>query len=85
MSFTLIEIVGFFAFITNVIDNLLLARKVIWAWPVRLVSIVAWGVYAWDQSSPSLLANAITFFGINCYGFHYWWKHRHTKPPPTNA
>ena len=82
MEFTLIEIVGFFAYLTNVAGNLLLARKNIWAWPVRMVSIVAWGIYAWDIASLSLLANAVTFFGINCYGLYYWLKDRKKKPDP---
>ena len=79
MDFSPIEIVGGLAFITNVLGNFLLARKRIEAWPVRLVSIVLWGIYAWDIASLSLFANAITFFGINCYGLHYWWKHRDTR------
>ena len=79
MNFTLIEIVGFFAYLTNVAGNLLLARKNIWAWPVRIVSITAWGIYAWDIASLSLFANAITFFGINCYGLWFWLKDRDTR------
>ncbi len=76
MTFTWIEIVGFLAFLTNVVGNFMLARKIIWAWPVRLVSITLWGFYAVDLDSPSLLANALTFFAINCYGWHHWRKTR---------
>lgn len=75
----MIEVVGFLAFITNVVGNLLLARKIIWAWPIRLVSIVLWGIYAWNTASPSLFANACTFFAINCYGWHHWHKHKDTR------
>jgi hypothetical protein len=73
VNFTLFELVGAAAFLTNVCGNLLLAWKSRYGWLVRLVSIVLWGIYAVDLSSPSLLANAITFFGINCVG---WWKWR---------
>lgn len=74
MTFTLVEVVGFGAFLTNVAGNIMLARKIIWAWPVRIVSIVLWGFYAFDVDSPSLLANACTFFVINCYGWRHWYK-----------
>ncbi len=76
---TWVEAVGFLAFLTNVVGNLLLARKNIAGWIVRLVSIVLWGSYAWNTTSASLLANAVTFFAINCYGFRHWWKHRETR------
>ncbi len=79
MNFDLIEIVGFLAFSTNVAGNLMVARKNIWGWIVRLVSIVLWGTYAWNTASPSLFANAITFFAINCYGFWHWNKHKETR------
>lgn len=78
-SLTWVEVVGFFAFLTNVGGNLLLAWKSRWGWVVRLVSITAWGFYAFDKSSPSLLANAVTFFAINCLG---WWKWRKTGEKP---
>lgn len=69
----MIEIVGIAAFVLNVVGNLLLARRSIRGWAVRIVSIVLWGVYAANILSLSLLLNAITFFGINCYG---WWNWR---------
>lgn len=68
------EYVGFAAFALNVVGNILLARVNIWGWPVRLVSIVLWGTYAASLESPSLLANAVTFFAINCYGWRSWSK-----------
>lgn len=71
--------VGFAAFLSNVGGNLLLARLSIWGWPVRIVSIVMWGVYAVDLESPALLANACTFFGINCYGWRNWYRKRHER------
>lgn len=79
MNTIFIEAIGFLAFFTNVIGNFLLARKNIWGWIVRLVSIVLWGVYAWNTLSVSLFANAVTFFGINCYGFYHWHRHKETR------
>ena len=67
----MIELVGFAAFLLNVLGNLLLAWRSTYGWIVRLVSISLWGAYAWSIASPSLLANAATFFAINCLG---WWK-----------
>lgn len=76
MTIAPIELVGFAAFLSNVGGNLLLAWKSIWGWVVRLGSITLWGIYAWDVSSPSMLANACTFFVINCVGV---WKWRRDK------
>lgn len=72
MTFDAFEIVGFLAFITNVAGNLMLAWQTVWGWVVRLVSISLWFVYAYSESSPSLIANAITFFGINLFGLWKW-------------
>lgn len=67
-----VEIIGFLAFILNVVGTLLLAWKKRSGWVVRLVSIVLWGTYAAYIWSPSLLTNACTFFMINCVGFYKW-------------
>lgn len=66
------ELVGLAAFLLNVVGNLMLARRRMAGWLVRLAAITAWGIYAMLAWSPSLLANAITFFGINCYGYWNW-------------
>jgi hypothetical protein len=79
MNFTLIEVMGFAAFLSNVVGNILLARLNIWGWPVRIFSIVLWGFYAVNLESPSLLANACTFFCINCYGWGNWYRKRTVK------
>ena len=76
------EAVGFAAFLTNVGGNVLLARLIIWGWPVRIVSIVLWGTYAATIESPSLLANAATFFAINCYGWRNWYTKRRAPDGP---
>ncbi len=68
----MIEVVGFAAFATNVAGNLMLAGKSARGWVVRLVSIVLWFIYAANTSSPALVANAVTFFAINCYGLWKW-------------
>ena len=82
MNFTIVEVVGFAAFLTNVAGNLLLTRLSIWGWPVRIVSIVLWGTYAVNLESPSLplFANACTFFAINCYGWRNWYTKRRAVP-----
>lgn len=72
----MIEIVGFLAFATNVAGNLMLAWQTIWGWVVRLVSISLWFVYAYNESSPSLIANAVTFFCINIFGLWKWRRDR---------
>lgn len=73
----MIEAVGFAAFLLNVLGNLLLAWKSVWGWVIRLVSITTWGVYAYFIDSPSMSANAITFFCINLFGIWKW-----TRPKP---
>jgi len=71
---TLSGLIGFAAFLLNVLGNLLLAWKNIWGWIVRIASIVLWGVYAVDVASGPMLMNSITFFTINCFGFWKWRK-----------
>jgi hypothetical protein len=75
----LVECVGVFAFITNVIGNLLLARKSERGWWIRIVSIVAWFIYAQNTASLAMTLNSITFFGINIYGLLKWRAERLAK------
>lgn len=70
----LIDLMGFAAFLTNVLGNFLLARKDRRGWPVRIVSILLWGTYAWNITSWPMVANAVTFLFINAYGWHHWGK-----------
>lgn len=76
---TWVDVVGFLAFLTNVAGNLLLASKTIWGWYVRIVSILLWLAYAYDTASMPLIANALTFFGINCYGLWKWKREARSK------
>lgn len=74
MNPLLVETIGFVAFVLNVYGNWLLAVKSERGWLVRIVSIVCWGVYAGKTQSLAMMTNAVTFFGINCYGFWKWRK-----------
>ena len=74
MNPIVVEAIGFAAFLTNVLGNWLLAVKSERGWLVRIVSIVLWGVYGWKTASFAMMANAVTFFGINCYGYRKWRK-----------
>lgn len=74
MTPLVVEIVGFVAFALNVLGNYLLAVKSDRGWLVRLVSIVCWGVYGGKTQSWPMIANAVTFFGINCFGYWKWRK-----------
>lgn len=76
MPVTLNDAAGFAAFLLNVWGNLLLARKSETGWPVRIASILLWGAYAWSVSSLPMLANAATFFCINCYSAWKWRRER---------
>lgn len=69
----MIDLIGYVAFLTNVLGNLLLTRKNIAGWPVRIVSIVCWAVYGVSAESGPILVNAVTFLRINLYG---WWNWR---------
>ncbi len=66
------EVVGFGAYIANVVGNVLLIYKRGSGFDIRIVSIVLWGIYGLGELSPAVLANSITFFGINCYGAWKW-------------
>jgi len=63
---------GIAAFLSNVVGNVLLTRKVWHGWWVRILSITLWFVYAQQVSSLAMTLNAVTFFGINCYGLWAW-------------
>lgn len=70
--FTLVNLAGFAAFVLNVWGNLLLARKSERGWWVRIASIILWGAYGIGAASWPNILNAVTFFGINCYGLWKW-------------
>ena len=69
---TIVDAMGFAAFLTNVGGNLLLARRRREGWAVRILSILLWGGYALNIASVPLIANAATFLAINCYGLWKW-------------
>lgn len=75
------EIIGFAAYLTNVAGNAMLVWKDrwgAWGWVVRLVSITLWFIYGLSEVSPSLIANAVTFFAINCLGLWKWSREKKT-------
>lgn len=67
------DAIGFIAYATNVLGNLLLAWKRNDGWFVRLASNISWGAYGVHLASAPILFNTTTFFVINCFG---WWKWR---------
>lgn len=70
---TVVEAVGYTAFIANVVGNLMLARLNVWGWIVRLLTNVLWIVYAIQiESGGPMWLNHLTFFSINVYGFRTW-------------
>lgn len=71
---TIVDVIGFAAFLTNVAGNFMLVYKTVWGWVVRLVSISLWFVYGWGDDSLPNVANAVVFFFINCYGIYRWRK-----------
>ena len=68
---TLVDANGYFSFLMNVAGNFMLTHKSRHGWLVRIVAIVSWGIYGIQLSSKPVMANAVTFFCVNCYG---WWK-----------
>jgi hypothetical protein len=67
-----VEGVGIVSFLLNVWGNLLLTRKSRHGWVVRIIAIVCWGFYGGFTASVPMLLNAVTFFGINVYGWRKW-------------
>ena len=59
-----VEAIGYVAFVLNVAGNLMLARKNVWGWIVRLVTNVPGGGPMW--------LNHAAFFMINIYGYREW-------------
>jgi hypothetical protein len=70
---TFVDFNGFLSFALNVAGNLMLTWKWRSGWAVRIIAIISWGIYGAQLSSWPMIANAVTFFCINCYG---WWKWR---------
>lgn len=71
-------LLGYLAFGLNVAGNLLLARRNIAGWVVRLATNVAWVAYAIQvQGGEPMVLNHVAFFGINLYG---WWNWRRSGP-----
>lgn len=82
MQVTLVEVVGFAAFLTNVAGNFMLVYKNrwgLWGWVVRLISITLWFVYGIGDSSWPNTANAVVFFFINCWGIWTWRREQFKK------
>jgi len=71
---TLLDANGYLSFLLNVAGNLFLAWKWRSGWVVRIVAIVSWGIYGLQLASKPIIANAVTFFCINCYGWYKWRK-----------
>ena len=74
--------IGYAAFALNVAGNLMLARKNIAGWLVRLATNVVWIIYAVQVEGgleQPMALNHITFFGINIYG---WWHWSQAKESP---
>lgn len=68
------ELLTWSAFILNVVGNILLARKKESGWWIRLAPNVLWFIFAVNIRSSAMLANSVTFFGINLYGIWKWRK-----------
>ncbi len=71
----MINTLGYIAFVLNVAGNLMLARKNIVGWIVRLVTNVVWVAYAVQVEGgfeQPMALNHLTFFGINIYGWWHW-------------
>jgi hypothetical protein len=72
VTLTFNDVFGFAAFASNVAGNLMLTRKNAGGWHVRIVSILLWGAYGVQTASLPIIANAVTFLGINIYGLWNW-------------
>ncbi len=82
MTLSFDDAFGFAAFVSNVVGNLLLARKSEKGWPVRIGSILLWGAYGVRTASLPIMANAATFLCINVYGM---WSWRRARPAGRSA
>jgi nicotinamide riboside transporter PnuC len=81
-----IIVIGYLAFALNVIGNVLLAHKNILGWAVRLVTNVAWIVYAWQiEDGGPVVFNHAAFVLINLYGMVQWWKKRDGEKKESEA
>lgn len=74
MSPIVAESIGLAGFATNVVGNMLLTRKNVHGWWIRILSNTLWSVYSWHEMTLSVSLNHLVFFGINVYGWHKWRK-----------
>ncbi len=69
----MVEVIGYTAFGLSGAGNLMLARRNVWGWIVRLVTNIAWIAYALQVTGGDpMVANHAAFFAINIYGFRAW-------------
>ncbi len=73
MTHFIAESIGMAGFAANVAGNMLLTRKSIHGWWVRILSNCLWTVYAGTTASLSVNVNHAVFFFVNVYG---WWQWR---------
>lgn len=57
----------------NVTGAILNAYKIIWCWPLWLVSALMWAYFAWRDEKPAQIALWLTFVVTNLFG---WWQWR---------
>lgn len=72
MSSWLLESLGWVAFGLNLWGNLLLTKKGIRGWIIRLLCNACFIPYAIYTEAWALLVNHIAFAGINIYGWYRW-------------
>jgi len=74
-----IELLGWIATSFSIIGIILNARKIIWCWPVWVVSNILWIIYFEKLKMTPSVVLWIVFSVFNVYGWIQWKKDKKLK------
>lgn len=67
-----VDILGYGAFVFDVLATWMFVYKNIWGWVFSLISLVLWHAYGWVLGEVPILVSTTTFFFICTYGLYKW-------------
>jgi len=69
--------IAWIAFLFSMVGIVLNAKKIIWCWPVWLVSNVLWIIHMTQTHDNAALMTWVVFLAFNVYGYYEWYTNAH--------